>query len=201
MAAKRGGRGLRLAGLVRKGARAGGWEGSPTTGLREGCRGAGRAGHRARLRRARYACLLHGGTTGEGRGRGGLTSGTGGRWRGQRAGLGECSRAGRVLARSRRRNWATVRDRSVWGRHTVVAWLSGVWAQLNRRLRARNRPCAAVWSWARMQAAAAASMRASDCAQGRAMRGWACGLGYGRGWAALRARAGNWAGARRAARL
>eukprot|EP00267_Zea_mays_P054371 XP_020407601.1 uncharacterized protein LOC109945692 [Zea mays] len=113
MAAKRGGRGLRLAGLVRKGARAGGWEGSPTTGLREGCRGAGRAGHRARLRRARYACLLHGGTTREGRGRGGLTSGMGGRWRGQRAGLGERSRAGRVLARSRRRNWATVRDRSV----------------------------------------------------------------------------------------
>jgi hypothetical protein len=80
---------------------------------------------------------------------------------------------------------------AVWGRHTVVAWLSGVWAQLNRRLRARNRPCAAVRSWARMQAAAAAFMPASDCAQGRSMRGWACSLGYGRGWAALRARAGG----------
>jgi hypothetical protein len=89
-----------------------------------------------------------------------------------------------------------------WGRHTVVAWLPGVRAQLNRRPRARNRPCAVVRTWARMQAhagdaqtteraqqaAAAVSTRASSCAQGSATR-WAraghqaralgCGLGCG----------------------
>ena len=84
-----------------------------------------------------------------------------------------------------------------WGRHTVAAWLPGVWAQLNRRPRARNRPCAVVRTWARMpthagdaqtteraqQAAAAASTRASSCAQGSATRGWACGLGCQARWA------------------
>jgi hypothetical protein len=98
-----------------------------------------------------------------------------------------------------------------WGRHTVVAWLPGVRAQLNRRPRARNRPCAVMRTWARMQAhagdaqtteraqqaAAAASTRASSCAQGSATRwaraghqaralgcGLGCGVGRGAGWAA-----------------
>jgi hypothetical protein len=92
-----------------------------------------------------------------------------------------------------------------WGRHTVVAWLPGVRAQLNRRPRARNRPCAVVRTWARMQthagdaqtteraqqAAAAASTRASSCAQGSATR-WAAA------WAAGGARRWLLGGPRRA---
>jgi hypothetical protein len=95
-----------------------------------------------------------------------------------------------------------------WGRHTVVAWLPGVRAQLNRRPRAQNRPCAVVRTWARMQAhagdaqkteraqqaAAAASTRASSCAQGSATRwppGARAGLRPG-----LRGGARRWLGRR-----
>jgi hypothetical protein len=80
---------------------------------------------------------------------------------------------------------------AVWGRHTVVAWLPGVWAQLSRRLRARNRPCAVVRSCATRRWAGrwrGAGMRQAHRAS---TRGRAVALGGWARWPLAAARSGS----------